>query len=69
MIGKREIERTLIEAGYTHSMAKRIISSGLPGYRESLTPEELEEIGLAPKIFDKTDAASLIERATMLLNQ
>ena len=70
MIGKREIERALIKAGCSHSMAKRIISSGLPGYKESLSLEELAEIGLAPKPEGEIDSvASLIERATKLLNQ
>ncbi len=46
---KRLIERTLRKAGCSSQMAKQIVSSGYPGYRESLSPEELEELGLVEK--------------------
>jgi len=43
---KREIEKALRGVGFSRSMAKQIISSGLPGYKETLSTKELIELGL-----------------------
>ena len=66
---KREIEKALIKAGYSRTMAKTIISKGLPGYKDSLTDEELIELGLLKKQPLNGDyVLSLLERAESVLH-
>jgi len=65
---KRECEQALRKAGYSRNMAKQIVASGLPGYRNSLTNEELIELGLMAKPY-KGDAIDLLmDRANLLLH-